>query len=106
MVKIRSGISILIFLLVAHSAWAADSDSLNRPLTLPDCIRIALEANPAGRAAAAGVQGAREAVGEAGAPYYPELGLADRLPAVSDPCLSARLGPHSRRVANRGRPDR
>ena len=65
----------MIIFLVAHSAWAGDSVSLNRPLTLPDCIRIALEDNPAGRAAAAGVQGAREAVGEAGAPYYPEVGL-------------------------------
>ncbi len=75
MVKIRSGLTIVIILLVSHSAWAADSDSLNRPLTLSDCIRIALEDNPVGRSAAAGVHGAKEAVGEAGAPYYPELGL-------------------------------
>ncbi len=75
MVRIRCGIYIAILLYVAHSAWAGDSVSLNRPLTLPDCIRIALEDNPAGRAAAAGVQGAKEAVGEAGAPYYPEVGL-------------------------------
>jgi len=75
MVKIGCGLSIFIFLLFAHSAPAADSEQANRPLTLPDCIRIALEANPAGRAAAAGVHGAKEAVGEAGAPYYPEVGL-------------------------------
>ena len=75
MVKIGYGLGLFIFLLFAYSAAAADSDPANRPLTLSDCIRIALEANPAGRAAAAGVQGAREAVGEAQAPYYPELGL-------------------------------
>jgi outer membrane protein len=75
MIKTRSGISTMIIILVAHSAWAGGSDSLNRALTLTDCIRIALEGNPAGRAAAAGVQGAKEAVGEAGAPYYPEVGL-------------------------------
>ena len=75
MVIIRSGLYIVIFLLVGHSVWATGADSLNGPLTLPECIRIALEANPAGRAAAAGVQGAKEALGEAGAPYYPEVGL-------------------------------
>jgi outer membrane protein len=75
MVKIISGITIIILLLVAHSVWAAGSDSLNRPLTLTECIRVALEANPARRSAAAGVQSAREAVGEAQAPNYPELGL-------------------------------
>jgi outer membrane protein len=75
MVKISSGIFLMIVLMVAHSAWTAGSESLNRPLTLQDCIRIALEANPARRSAAAGVQAAREAVGEAQAPYYPELGL-------------------------------
>jgi len=73
--NIRRGLFIVIIVLAGHSAWAGGSDSLNRPLTLPDCIRIALEDNPAGRAAAAGVQGAKEAVGEAGAPYYPEVGL-------------------------------
>ncbi|RPH88736.1 MAG: TolC family protein [Desulfobacteraceae bacterium] len=75
MVKIGYGSGLFIFLLFAHVAAAAESDLANRPLTLPDCIRIALEANPAGRAASAGVQGAKEAVGEAQAPFYPELGL-------------------------------
>ena len=75
MIKVGCGLGLFIFLLLAHSAAAADSEPANRPLTLSDCIRIALEANPAARAAAAGVQGAREAVGEAQAPYYPELGL-------------------------------
>jgi outer membrane protein TolC len=75
MARIGYGLVIFIFLLVAHSAAATESGPVNRPLTLPDCIRIALEDNPVGRSAAAGVQGAKEAVGEAGAPYYPEVGL-------------------------------
>jgi len=75
MIKVGCGLGLFIFLLLAHSAAAADSEPANRPLTLSDCIRIALEANPARRSAAAGVQSAREAVGEAQAPYYPELGL-------------------------------
>ncbi len=45
------------------------------PLTLPDCIRIALEKNPSNRIASEGVISAKESVGEAGAPYYPELGV-------------------------------
>ena len=75
MAKIGYGLGLFIFLLFAQSAAAAESEPANRPLTLSDCIRVALEANPSGRAAAAGVQAAREAVGEAQAPYYPELGL-------------------------------
>ena len=75
MAKIGYGLGLFIFLLLAQSTAAAESEPANRPLTLSDCIRIALEANPAGRVAAAGVQSAREAVGEAQAPYYPELGL-------------------------------
>ena len=75
MVKIRCGLGLFIFLLIAPSVAAADSVPANRPLTLADCLRIALEDNPAGRSASAGVQGAKEAVGEAGAPYYPEVGL-------------------------------
>ncbi len=75
MAKIGTRLGIFIFLLFAYSAAAADSEPANRPLTLPDCIRIALKENPTGRAAAAGLQGAKEVVGEAGAPFYPEVGL-------------------------------
>jgi len=45
------------------------------PLTLAECIKIALEQNPAKRAAREEVITAREKVGEATAPYYPELDL-------------------------------
>ena len=45
------------------------------PLTLQTAIDIALDANPLMRAAREGVQVAREAVGEARAPYYPEIVL-------------------------------
>jgi outer membrane protein len=75
MVISRSGLYIVLILLVAHTAWSGGSDSLNRPFTLTDCIRTALEGNPAGHAAAAGVQVATASVGEAQAPYYPEVGL-------------------------------
>jgi outer membrane protein TolC len=73
--KIGYGAGALVFLLFVYFAAAADLEPANRPLTLPDCLRIALEGNPAGRAAAAGVRGAKEAVGEAEAPNYPEVGL-------------------------------
>ncbi len=45
------------------------------PLTLRDCIRMALDKNPAILIAHQGVVSARESVGEARAPYYPDLGL-------------------------------
>jgi outer membrane protein TolC len=48
------------------------------PLTLRDCVGIALARNPSVRTAAALIQAAREGVGEAQAPYYPELGLQAR----------------------------
>jgi len=46
------------------------------PLTLAECIKIALEQNPVNRAVREGVIAAREAEGEATAPYYPELALS------------------------------
>jgi len=45
------------------------------PLTLQSCVRIALEENPALRAAREGVAIAHDSVGIARAPYYPTLGL-------------------------------
>jgi len=47
-----------------------------RALTLEACVRIALDNNPAIQAAREGVSVAQEAVGEANAPYYPELALS------------------------------
>jgi TolC family type I secretion outer membrane protein len=65
---------LLLFLLVFLPTPAA-AESPSGPLNLRDCVGIALADNPSGRAAAAGVLAAREAVGEARAPYYPEVGL-------------------------------
>lgn len=47
----------------------------DKPLTLDACVRIALAQNPKVRAAHEGVVAAGEAVGEAQAPYYPEVSL-------------------------------
>ncbi len=62
------------------SVWAESlsKDPSNKPLSLRDCIKIALETNPLQEAARKGVQTARETVGESRAPYYPELGLQAR----------------------------
>src|SRR5574340_1301665 len=59
-------------LLVVPGAVRA-SDKL---LTLDEAVKIALEQNPSTRVAGEGVNGAKEAVGEARASYYPDLGLA------------------------------
>jgi TolC family type I secretion outer membrane protein len=47
-----------------------------KPLTLDTCVQIALDKNPAVRAAREGVAAAKEGVGEARAPYYPEVGFS------------------------------
>ncbi|RJR30576.1 MAG: TolC family protein [Desulfobacteraceae bacterium] len=47
----------------------------NRPLTLETCVRIALDKNPLNRAAQEGIAISKESVGEARAPYYPEIGV-------------------------------
>ena len=68
---------IIILLLEVHPGWA-DSEKTGvvyQPLTLQACIRIALETNPLPQAANKGILAAKEATGEARAPYYPELGL-------------------------------
>ncbi len=46
-----------------------------QPLSLEAAVRIALDSNPERRAAVEGINAAREAVGEARAPFYPDLGL-------------------------------
>ncbi len=46
------------------------------PLTLDDCLRIANDGHPLLAAAAAGVTAADEAVGEARAPYWPQVDLS------------------------------
>lgn len=56
---------------------AASSTAVKeKPLTLEACVRIALDKNPMIRAAREGVSAAKEAVGEAKAPYYPEIGVS------------------------------
>jgi outer membrane protein len=45
------------------------------PLTLDAALRIALDKNPLNRAAQEGIVAAREATGEARAPFYPDLNL-------------------------------
>lgn len=44
-----------------------------RPLSLAECIEIALDTNPALQAARFGVDAAEEAVGAARSPYYPQV---------------------------------
>ena len=68
---------LLLSLLISRPAPVC-ADSPPGPLTLQDCVGIALANNPAGRVAAAQVQITREGVGEAQAPYYPEIGLQAR----------------------------
>ncbi|MEX2044495.1 MAG: TolC family protein [Opitutus sp.] len=50
--------------------------SLSNGLSLEDCLRFAGENHPALSAAQAGAAAAREAVGEARAPYYPQVDLS------------------------------
>ena len=75
----RSLLILAILGMVFLWTWAAfpgEVDPANdHPLTLADCIRIALDKNPSNRIAREGVISAKESVGEAGAPYYPELGV-------------------------------
>ena len=46
-----------------------------KTLDLEFAVRIALDQNPLNRAASEGITVAKEAVGEARAPFYPDLGL-------------------------------
>ena len=51
------------------------SSSVSPTLTLKTCVEIALDRNPLQAAAEAGLVAAGESVGEARAPYYPQLAL-------------------------------
>ena len=83
---------ILLFVLVLTgervltNSWAQETEAgmsetsgfgkvLVRPLTLEACVRIALDKNPLMRSTREGISAAQEGIGEARAPYYPDLGL-------------------------------
>ncbi|MBI5603735.1 MAG: TolC family protein [Deltaproteobacteria bacterium] len=69
-------IAVGMVLLWAWAAYPGETDPApDHPLTLADCIRIALDKNPSHRIALEGVISTKETVGETRAPYYPELGL-------------------------------
>lgn len=69
-------VAIGMVLLWSSGAFPGEADPPNdHSLTLADCIRIALDKNPSNRIAQEGVISAKESVGEARAPYYPELGV-------------------------------
>lgn len=52
------------------------TSTIQRPLSLDDCIRIAIARNPQQEAARQGLIAAGEAVGEKRAPYFPQVDLA------------------------------
>lgn len=49
--------------------------AVEQPLTLADCVRLALENNPQNKMAAENVKAAREATGQAASPFYPTIGV-------------------------------
>jgi outer membrane protein len=74
-------LGIVVVMMVGISpVWAGSpgQEPSSTPLSLSDCVKIALETNPSQLAALKGVLAAKEAVGEAGSPYFPELGLQTR----------------------------
>lgn len=61
---------------VPASAEVSPASAAAAALSLEECLRIAGETHPALTAAQAGVSAATEAVGEARAPYYPQVDLS------------------------------
>jgi TolC family type I secretion outer membrane protein len=64
--------AVFLFALGAARLGAAEP----APLTLNDCLKLTADRHPALTAAQAGVAAANEAVGEARAPYYPQVDLS------------------------------
>ncbi len=90
LIKNLLGMFLLSFVLVEEcvsgNAWVQGMETgmgltsdfenvIAQPLTLQACVRIALGKNPLMRSAQDGVAAAQEGIGEARAPYYPDLGL-------------------------------
>lgn len=75
----RKSFAIIYTFLCLAAALGAESCAIDEeslePLTLEAAFRIALDNSPMNRAASEGVVVAREAVGIARAPYYPDVGL-------------------------------
>ncbi len=71
--SLQSIVCAWLAFLFATTALAAATEE--KVLDLESAVRIALDTNPLNRAAREGVSAAVQAVGEARAAYYPELGL-------------------------------
>ena len=74
--RLIMGIALMMVIFTCP-VWAESPgmSQSNKPLSLNDCIKIALETNPLPQAANMGVLAAKEATGMARASYYPEVGL-------------------------------
>lgn len=90
-------------LAAAPATGAADAATYaGKTLTLDQCIDLALNRNPVNRSLDAGLRAAEENIGEARAPYYPEVGLSSAwrrwqthafLPNIPVPNLATSIGP-------------
>jgi len=101
----QAGLAMVVMIcgVTAILPWRAAAQQSGGPLSLDAATRIALDRNPADRAAREGVAIAREAVGEARAPYYPEVGITSGyarwerhayLPSgFASPTLASTIGP-------------
>jgi outer membrane protein len=69
----RLPVTLLLVCGVARLAAAPSTLSPSNGLSLDDCLKLSAENHPALAAAQAGVAAANEAVGEARAPYYPQV---------------------------------
>jgi outer membrane protein TolC len=81
MLKINLGVLVFLSLTFYGTSGALSSEIQtvkDHPLTLTECIRIALEINPLPQAATMGVLAAQEATASAKSPYYPDLSFQTR----------------------------
>jgi outer membrane protein TolC len=71
---------IIVFFVATVAIWlfrtATAAESGPPSYTLEQCIAVALEKNPSLRAYAASIKASESRIGQAKAPYYPQLGLS------------------------------
>ncbi|MDD2765657.1 MAG: TolC family protein [Opitutaceae bacterium] len=74
--SLRKGGCTIVAALTTASLWAAGAATAVPALSLEDCLRLAADHQPLLAAVDAGVTAANEAVGEARAPYWPQVDLS------------------------------
>ena len=86
---------VLLFSLFCRSLPAAEAVVEGQPLSVRQCIDIALDHHPSIRAAGSNIEQAESRIGQARAGYLPQIGFQSAYSRIGPPATALRSDPYS-----------